>query len=79
MGEVYFQRDIERALKGIAAASGRGVGLAREMLYAMDEEELAEERMLEGYQRGVRDALFAVGMVFGVVDGVRFVDQEELI
>ena len=71
--DVYFRRDIANILRATARASEGAAGLAIELLgdaglitVAGQPVEITQEQLLQVYRRGVRHALVAVGLGFGL-------------
>ena len=66
--DVYFGRDIANALRATACASEGSMGLAVELLGDPGgRTSVAEqEKLMQAYRLGVRNALLSVGLAFGL-------------
>jgi hypothetical protein len=67
--DVYFRRDIANILRATACATESSAGLALELVSERErtgEPGVSSEELLCAYRQGVRHALVAVGLAFGL-------------
>ena len=70
--DVYFRRDIANVLVAVASASGGATGLAGDLLADPELRTqlvaagIPQEKLLQVYQRGVRNTLVSLGLAFGL-------------
>lgn len=66
--DVYFRRDIANVLRATACASDGAMGVAAEVVDSSGAplHRAEQERLLQAYRLGVRNALLSVGLAFGL-------------
>lgn len=64
--DVYFRRDIADVLRATACASEGAAGLALEPVGDAGLSGVEQEKLLQAYRQGVRQALISVGLGFGL-------------